>query len=215
MVKLEENGKKTKVLILYCGIGGTNKLWPEDEIEVTAIEYDSEIAKIYQDFFPKHKVIVCDAHQYLLDHYDEFDFIWSSPPCQSHTKLKLTLVSQERTKHCLEYIDMKLYQEIIFLKYWFKGKWVIENVKSYYEPLIKPFESGNHYFWSNFHINKVKEVKRDIRNKKYNVNKWNFNLEKYKMSKTYKKKLINNLVNPELGKHIFDCAFKIIQAKIN
>ncbi|MFA5299721.1 MAG: hypothetical protein WC389_16170 [Lutibacter sp.] len=38
------------------------------------------------------------------------------------------------------------------LQNFFKGKYVVENVKSYYDPLIKPQESGRHYFWSNFRI---------------------------------------------------------------
>ena len=70
---------KLKVLNLYAGIGGNRKLWTN--VDVTAIEINSEIAKIYQDFFPDDKVIIGDAHKYLLEHYKEFDFIWSSPPC--------------------------------------------------------------------------------------------------------------------------------------
>ncbi|KKL95901.1 hypothetical protein LCGC14_1849900, partial [marine sediment metagenome] len=54
---------KLKVLNLYAGIGGNRQLWPK-ECEVTAIENNKEIAKIYQDFFPDDKVIVTDAHQY-------------------------------------------------------------------------------------------------------------------------------------------------------
>src|SRR3990167_10729101 len=69
-----------RILNLYAGIGGNRKLWG-DEHEITAVEYKSEIAAIYSDFFPNDKVIVTDAHQYLLEHYKEFDFIWSSPPC--------------------------------------------------------------------------------------------------------------------------------------
>jgi len=34
-----------------------------DEHEVTAIENNKSIAKIYQDFFPNDKVIVTDAHK--------------------------------------------------------------------------------------------------------------------------------------------------------
>ena len=32
--------------------------------------------------------------------------------------------------------DMKLYEEIIFLEHNFKGKYVVENVIPFYEPLI-------------------------------------------------------------------------------
>ena len=76
-----------KILNLYAGIGGNRKLWTPngDEHEITAVEYKPEIAKIYQDFFPKDKVIVGDAHQYLLNHFQEFDFIFSSPPCPTHS----------------------------------------------------------------------------------------------------------------------------------
>jgi len=76
-----------KILNLYAGIGGNRKLWGNKHL-ITAIEFDPKIAKIYQDNFPKDKVIVTDAHQYLLEHFSEFDFIWSSPPCQSHSRVR-------------------------------------------------------------------------------------------------------------------------------
>jgi len=139
-----------KILNLYAGIGGNRKLWSGD-IEVTAIEYNQEIADIYKQFFPNDKIIVCDAHEYLLEHYKEYDFIWASPPCPSHSRIRLySAVARGQNEPI--YPDMRLYQEIIFLQYHFKGKWVVENVKSYYEPLIKPFDFGNHYFWANFNI---------------------------------------------------------------
>ena len=76
-----------KILNLYAGIGGNRKLWG-DEHEITAVEYDPKIAAIYCDFFPNDKVIVTDAHQYLLEHCWEFDFVWSSPPCPTHSRIK-------------------------------------------------------------------------------------------------------------------------------
>ena len=79
-----------KILNLYAGIGGNRKLWGNDH-EVTAIEYDNNIAKIYQENFPNDIVIVTDAHQYLLEHFREYDFIWSSPPCPSHSKVRKQL----------------------------------------------------------------------------------------------------------------------------
>ena len=57
-----------KILNLYSGIGGNRKLWNElsNDIEVTAVEYDENIAKAYQDRFPKDKVIIGDSKDYLL-----------------------------------------------------------------------------------------------------------------------------------------------------
>ncbi len=134
-----------KILNLYAGIGGNRKLWG-DEHEITAVELNADIAKIYQDFFPSDTVIVGDAHQYLLDHYKEFDFIWSSPPCPTHSRMSNINSALGRTK----YADMGLYQEIILLKHRFDGLWCIENVISYYDPLIEPKKVGNHYYWANF-----------------------------------------------------------------
>ena len=143
-----------KILNLYAGIGGNRKLLG-DEHEVTAIENDKSIAKIYQDFFPNDKVHVEDAHKYLLEHYKEFDFIWSSPPCPSHSRARFWgSFGENKTKI---YPDMNLYQEVLFLTHYCKSiKWVVENVKPYYEPLIEPQESGRHCFWSNFHITNKK-----------------------------------------------------------
>ena len=148
-----------KILNLYAGIGGNRKLWTGD-IEVTAIENNPEIAKIYQDFFPNDKIIVTDAHQYLLDHYKEFDFIWSSPPCPSHGVSRYWSTKGKKfTPNYPDpiYPDMNLYQEIIFLRHFFKGNWVVENVISYYEPLIPPQEYRSHYYWSNFIVGNNKK----------------------------------------------------------
>ncbi len=201
-----------RILNLYAGIGGNRKLWGED-IQVVAIENNPDIAKIYKDFFPQDEVIVCDAHQYLLEHFREFDFIWSSPPCPTHSIINTSYFNREGMQR---YPDMTLYQEIILLKHWFKGKWVVENVKSYYEPLIKPFESQNHYFWSNFIISKLDRVIRkidydDIEIKQKERDTY---LDKYNYSKEFKDKVLNNMVFPELGLHVFKCAFKEKQQTI-
>jgi DNA (cytosine-5)-methyltransferase 1 len=204
MIKWRKQMNK-KVLNLYSGIGGNRKLWTD--VDVTAVEIEPKIARIYQDFFPDDKMVVGDAHQYLLEHYKEFDFIWSSPPCPTHSRMNF-LTNITDGKQC-KYPDMTLYQEIIYLKYWFKGKWCVENVKSYYEPLIKPFESGNHYFWSNFVITNRKKKERGIRTEtiKEKEEKRGFIIPN-SYSKTLKEKVLNNCVFPELGKHIFNCAFR-------
>src|SRR3990167_8601556 len=134
-----------KILNLYAGIGGNRKFWaPNDEHEITAIEYKPEIAKIYQDFFPKDKMIIADAHQYLLEHFEEFDFIWSSPPCSSHSRVRIATSGKNmkcRGGYCKAiYPDMKLYEEILLLQGYFKGKFCVENVVSWYKPLVAPIE---------------------------------------------------------------------------
>ena len=174
-----------KVLNLYAGIGGNRKLWKD--VDVTAVELNPKIAAIYQDFFPQDKVVVGDAHEYLLEHYKEFDFIWSSPPCPSHSDIRRMGVSAGMYE--AKYPDMKLWQEIILLKYFCKNKYVVENVKSYYKPLINPQESGRHYFWANFAIR-------------------NINLPPLKIRDIHKKE-IRNMVNSELGLNILN------ESKIN
>jgi DNA (cytosine-5)-methyltransferase 1 len=178
------------------------------EIEVTAVEINEDIAKVYQQFFPQDKVIVGDAHQYLLEHFSEFDFIWASPPCPSHSRVRI-YSSVARGQSEPIYPDMKLYEEIIFLKYYFKGKWVVENVISYYEPLIKPKEIQRHYFWSNFNISQNSFIAPDNigdGNNEDRQDKLGFDISNISIED--KTKLLRNCVDPQLGLHVFECAFK-------
>ena len=142
---------KYKVLNLYACLGGNRYLWAD--CEVTAIELDSELARMYQERFPNDIVIVADAHQYLLDHYKEFDFIWSSPPCPSHSRARYWTSSNYDTNVEAVYPDIKLYEEILFLQHYYRtGKWVVENVIPYYEPLIAAKKRGRHLYWTNFNL---------------------------------------------------------------
>ena len=185
-----------KILNLYAGIGGNRHLWG-DEHEITAVEYNEKIANKYRVLYPNDTVVVADAHEYLLDHHKEFDFIWSSPPCQSHS------TTNYFTQHIRKrpvYPLMSLYQEIIFLQNFYKGKFCVENVVSYYEPLIKPVKIGRHYLWSNFNINKIEQPKDDVGTM----------MPKYG-NKACKKPLEErNAVNSELGLHILNSALGII-----
>jgi len=203
-----------RVLNLYACLGGNRYKWDEvANIEVTAVEYDDEIAKAYQERFPNDKVIVTDAHQYLLDHYKEFDFIWSSPPCPSHSKIRITQKNRETFTPL--YPDMKLYEEIIFLNNHFEGKYCVENVTPYYEPLIPAKKIGRHLYWTNFNLpNDLKERKLDgilctmiDEHKKLEVFhdlKINANLGGYR-------DVLRNLVDYEAGKTIFQTALGIIE----
>jgi len=195
-----------KVLNLYACLGGNRLLW--DNCEVTAVELDPELARMYQERFPNDKVVVADAHQYLLDHYKEFDFIWSSPPCPTHSRMRKTNTGEGERKSLASYPDMKLYQEIIFLEHFFKGKWVVENVVPYYEPLIQAKEIGRHLFWSNFKIPGFKGRKAEnfIHAKRKELEKFHkIDLSGYKGTQR-KDKIARNLVDYEVGQHIFDIA---------
>lgn len=201
-----------KVLNLYAGIGGNRKLW--EDVDVTAVENDPKIATIYQDFFPDDKVIITDAHQYLLEHFREFDFIWSSPPCPSHSRIrKNTSVPRGQSEPIFP--NMKLYEEILFLEGYFKGKWVVENVISWYDPLIKPYEIQRHYFWSNFIIANDNTIEEDKISKGTLEELEIINdFDASKLIDVDKRIVLRNCVNPKLGLHVFNCAFKIKQTTL-
>ena len=191
---------KIKVLNLYAGIGGNRKLWKN--VDVTAVEIDEKVANIYKENFPEDEVIVADAHQFLLEHHKEYDFIWSSPPCPTHSVCNNFLYAQG----VIRYPDMKLWQEIIFLKKFSKVPFVVENVKPYYPVFIEAQEIGRHLFWTNFDIS-------GYNGKFLSVGRFG----PVKSSPTgrtdVKDKIKRNCVEPEIGLHILECAYKSNQSK--
>jgi DNA (cytosine-5)-methyltransferase 1 len=208
-----------KILNLYAGIGGNRKLWG-GEHEVTAVEWDEETAKVYKDYFPNDKVVVTDAHQYLIENCEEYDFIWSSPPCPTHSVTNGFLNAQGVKR----YPDMRLYQEIIYLDKFFGGKYCVENVRSYYEPLIEPQKLNRHYFWCNFKLGNGEiglndfntlnahsstRLKSDEYMQKL-INLYGFDLNDCELSKSKCIKMLRNCVSPETGKYILDRAQEIV-----
>ena len=205
-----------KILNLYAGIGGNRKLWG-DEHEITAIEYNKDIAAIYKQHFPNDEVIITDAHKFLLDNFRDFDFIWSSPPCQTHSDIRknVGVIGQGRQA---VYPDLSLYEEIIFLgnhsehkNKGIKRLFVVENVRPYYKPLVEPsLKLGRHFFWSNFEI-PYSEF-RHITFKKAGIKDWeefhNYDLSNYKPSKSspQKRVLLRNCVDRDIGLHILENA---------
>ena len=197
-----------KILNLYAGIGGNRKDWKGD-IHVTAVELNPRIAEVYTHFHPEDRVVVGDAHQYLLDHYNEFDFIWSSPPCQSHSSLRQNLGVRYRGVRP-KYPDMKLYQEIVFLTYNASCHWVVENVQPYYAYLIQPaFILQRHPFWANFTALPHEFEKDSLRSAQIPElqNKYGFDLSNFKIPD--KRQILRNCVSPALGKYVFDTAMNI------
>ena len=218
-----------KILNLYSGIGGNRTLWG-DQHEIIAVEIVPQIAEIYKERFPKDEVIVEDAHEYLLKHFQEFDFIWSSPPCVTHSRIN------KNFGH-IRYIDFTLYQQIVLLKEWFKGKFCVENVIPYYGnegliiPDLRPQQHGRHLFWCNFkipkdtnprpekqmfHIDSDRQTRKhmkvqDVLKKSAEmlgieeipVEKLNFLKEK--------RKVYSNCLHPKTGELILNCAMGVIK----
>lgn len=206
-----------KILNLYACLGGNRYKWNEVakeagiEIEVTAVELDPELARMYQERFPNDTVIVADAHQYLLDHYKEFDFIWSSPPCPTHSRARYW---GSKGGQCnVMYPDMKLWQEIILLDFYFDTrKWVVENVVPYYDHFIPPTkELGKHVFWSNFKIPNFQTVSAHYEKQKEIESFHQIDLSDYKGDQS-KKKIARNLVHFDTGRTIFETVLGIYKA---
>lgn len=196
-----------KILNLYSGIGGNRKLWG-DEHFVTAVEQNEKIATVYKNLYPKDTVIVADAHEYLKNHYMDFDFIWTSPPCQSHSSFRKNIcVALRGTK--AEYPDMRLYAEILFLKNFFKGKYIVENVKPYYKPLIEPSKFlHRHMIWSNFNITDIDLPPANLRKAQipHLQDYHQVDLSSYDLKGIDKRQILRNCVNKDLGKHLLDCS---------
>jgi len=195
-----------RILNLYSGLGGNRKYWTD--CEVVAVEQQKNIANIYQDLYPYDHVIIADAHQYLIENYSKFDFIWSSPPCQSHSKMALS--GKNKTPH---YPDLSLYEEILFLKQHFDGLWIVENVKPYYQPLIHAKTIGRHLFWSNFDFECIEPKSPANFIKKTNVSgseelkKWlgiEYEGNIYYGNNHCPAQVLRNCVHPDIGKQIFD-----------
>ena len=81
-----------KSLDLFCGAGGASKGLADAGFEVTGIDI------IYQSFHPanliesvsgKYKFLQRDVMMLTVDFFRQFDFIWASPPCPTHSRLQL------------------------------------------------------------------------------------------------------------------------------
>jgi len=204
-----------KILNLYACLGGNRYKWGDDH-DITAVEWDEELARLYQERFPNDKVIVADAHQYLLDHYKEFDFIWSSPPCPTHSRFNVSM----KTKRKMKYPDMALYQEIIFLQYYYNGKYVVENVIPFYDLLIQGNKRNRHIYWTNFNLPSILSERKNpdlgrTKNVVDALSKFHdYDFRKYKGKQSIQK-VARNLVDYEAGKTILDTVMGIRTKQID
>jgi DNA (cytosine-5)-methyltransferase 1 len=201
-----------KILNLYACLGGNRYKW-SDEHKVTAVELDPELARLYKIRFPKDTVIVEDAHEYLLNNYKNFDFIWTSPPCPSHSRARFVNAKSDKTNFKPIFPSMILYEEILFLQHYFKGKFCVENVIPYYEPLIPAQKRGRHLYWCNFLLPQILSNRNGVIMENKNATElWykfhEIDLSDYK-GKQSKQKICRNLVDFVAGNTILETALNI------
>jgi DNA (cytosine-5)-methyltransferase 1 len=192
-----------RILNGWAGIGGNRKNWG-DEHEVTAVEFDPAIAAVYQKLYPNDTVIVGDAHEYLRLHYMEFDFIWASTVCKSHSRMRFHMRVQKDGIEAV-YPDLRLYEVILFLRHHFTGGWVVENVIPYYEPLIPATKQINrHLYWSNFDIPAFEKSQENLRRAQIPdlEQLHGFDLSAFDLPN--KREALRNCVPPAVGEHILD-----------
>ena len=117
------------------------------------------------------------------------------------------------------YPDLKLYEEVIFLDNFFKGKYVVENVTPYYEPLVPAQKRGRHLYWTNFTLpNDINERKLKgtlclMKNEIDTLCEFHdYDFRKYKGEQRLDK-MARNLVDYEAGRTIFETALGIVSKK--
>lgn len=206
-----------KILNLFAGIGGNRTSWGNSH-QVVAVEKNQQLALIYQKRFPKDIVIIGDAYDYLAEHFLEFDIIWLSPPCQSHSKLirfQIQRKFEKGYKDKIKFPDFSLYSVIVFLQEFCKGYWIVENVKPYYKPLIEPSAIvGRHYIWCNF----------PLRDKKFNLKEYHTGSKDQASSKGLdfdllkdypfrKDQVFRNAVHPKISEYIMNQLMKKTKIK--
>ncbi len=159
---------KIKLLNSFAGIGGNTKNLDRDLFEITHVETNKKRINYLQKTFQDDITIEADAYQYILENIMEYDIVWASPPCPTHSNVRWA----NRTKENFTYVypDMQMYGLIFLLQRARQYEpWIVENVTPYYEPLIEPtVKLGRHMIWSNKHIpfkkfgaDNIAEIKRD------------------------------------------------------
>jgi len=196
-----------KILNLYAGLGGNRYGWGDDH-KIHSFEYNLDIASIYKERFKRDYIYTHDAHEWLLTLHKGagFDFIWSSPPCQTHSSFRQNICVRYRGTPPV-YPDMKLWQEILFLQANATCNWVVENVKPYYTPLIPPsFTIGRHYFWSNKVIDTslFTPRKSNIRSAQIKDLQLYHDIDLSHVKISNKRQLLRNMVDYEVGKFVMD-----------
>lgn len=110
-----------KLLDLFCGAGGAGMGYHQAGFDVTGVD----IAK--QPRYP-FEFIQADALQYLSDHYQDFDVIHASPPCQEYSSSRHLRNANAKILGYKLNIRPKLVDDVREALLKTNKLWVIENV---------------------------------------------------------------------------------------
>lgn len=152
-----------RILDLYAGLGGTAKgiqsvLEKKGvDYEYFAIEIDPNVCAAHKINNPRSTVICADVKDWL-DKITDFDFVWASPPCQTHSILNF---SNKATGKKTNLVDWSLWHVIDHLQRTENVSYVVENVLIWYnEPFKHNFNLDRHYFWTNLSLLSFEYQKR-------------------------------------------------------
>ncbi len=207
---------KIKILDLFCGIGGVAKgfqrylLEQGMSFEYYAVDVDPKVLRAHKKFNPLSNTILRDAYSFTDDELLEFDFIWASPPCETHSRLNF--YNWGNPKKYKE-PDMRFY-ELIEMLYRLNIPFVVENVEPYYKPPIKPsVKVYRHVLWTNLSIRPFRvdlpnfsDVKDDVKSltKYHGVPRDVVNtLGTARKARSALRDMVNPIVSYNIAKQIF------------
>lgn len=131
-------------------------------------------------------------------------------------------MDRANSRNKARYADLKLYEEIIFLRTYGQAQWVVENVVPYYTPLIAPTNRiGRHLFWANFTFTAqdVERPRRFIASRSQataqELKEWlglSYEGTLYYGNNHCPAQVLRNCVHPEIGRQILAAARLISHA---
>ncbi len=186
-----------KILNLYAGIGGNRALWDKlKNIHVTAVESNPKIAAIYSMLYPNYTVIIADAHDYLFKHFQDYDFIWSSPP-------------NVRPAYTPYFEDFTLFQHVFFMHRFCKA-YCIECPDVYWTQeetqIGKPVNCYKSSYWSSFRFPRiaVNGIQRDFYMSKETAKRNRTGIDLSVVKYKNKRKLFTDATMPQVGFEILE-----------
>jgi len=110
---------KLRILDLFCGVGGVvrgfHKYLQEQgvEYEYYAVDTDRRILIAHELLNPNSITVCRDAYGFTDEELKGYDFIWASPPCETHSHLNFYNWNDPKK---FKEPDMRLYELILRLQ---------------------------------------------------------------------------------------------------